>query len=110
MFVAELPNADVPRTAAVMALLALAAILTQIPNWLAVLSPHSWKGALAVTLVLTILVTAAEPALIEMIVPDGPPFELALILAGINVFATGWVLTFAVVFRRAGYRVSLSRP
>ena len=86
-------------------LVGLASVLSQVPNWLALLLPRRWPYGLMVTLALTVAINFAEIQLI-VIAPQRREPHLAWILSMINAITTAWVLAFAVVYRRAGYRIA----
>lgn len=91
-------------TILILSLIGLTAVLTQAPNWLALLSPSRWLFRLLVTLVFTAAIDVAEFQLLSMVNPRRMP-DLSWIVTFINVVATSWSLAFAFASRRAGYRV-----
>ena len=93
------------RSIAILFLIGLASVLSQVPNWLALLLPRRWPYGLMVTLALTVAINFAEIQLI-VTVPQRREPHLAWILSMINAIATAWVLAFAVAYRRAGYRIA----
>jgi hypothetical protein len=88
--------------------LAVAAIVMTLPLLLAVLLPRLAVLATPVILILIVLATFWELALLRTIHGGPGPDERHLIW--INAFTVAWILTITVVVRLSGYRFGTSAP